>query len=146
MFEECFAKSGFALLGCNVNLAVVQNPAARIRGDVGSGAGQEDRADGAMIFPAYLERIFLRVPFQNVVRQVLHARTRRAETQRKVEYLGSARLDIAASHNEWIAGSAWEIRRIGHIDRTFDIVTAKIERTRSAIQLDNRNNKPRITN
>src|SRR5258705_9635050 len=129
MFEECFAKSGFALLGCNVDLAVVQNPAARIRGDVGSGAGQVDRADGAMIFPAYLEWISPCVPFQNVARKILHPCTCRAETQRNVEYFGSARLDVAASDNERITASGRKIRRLRHIHSTVHIITAKSKRT-----------------
>src|SRR6266481_8331364 len=127
MFEECFAKSGFALLGCNVDLAVVQNPAARIRGDVGSGAGQEDRADGAMIFPVYLEWIFSCVPLQNVAGQILYARTCGAEANRNIKHFRRARLDVAACDDERVTGSGRRIRRIGKIDRTFQIVAAKIE-------------------
>src|SRR5213593_3054015 len=110
MFEECFAKIGFALLGCNVHLAVVQNPAARIRGDVGSGAGEEDRADGAMIFPIYLEWILPCVPFQNVTREILDARACRAEAHRNVECLGTTRFNVAASDYERVAGFGRGIR------------------------------------
>src|SRR5207247_10856174 len=135
------AKSGFALLGCNVDVAVVKNPASRIGADVGSGPGQEDRADGAMIFPVYLEWIFPCVRLQNVVREILDARTCRAEAQRNVECLGTTRFNVAASDYERVGGFGRGIRRIRNIDRTLQINTEKVERTGSVIQPVNRHNQ-----
>src|SRR4029453_11895774 len=112
------------MVGCDVDLAFVHDRAARVGCDVDTRAGQKDRADGPTIFPVYLEWIFPCVPFQNVARKIFHARTCGPEAQRDVEYLASARLNIAASDDERIAGSGRGIRRIPHIYRTFQIVTA----------------------
>src|SRR4029077_14829135 len=105
MFEECFAKSGFALIGSDVDRTVVQNPPARIGCDIDSGAGQEERADGAMIFPVYLEWIFPCVPLQNVAGQILYARTCRAEASRNIKHFRRPRLDVAACDDERVTGS-----------------------------------------
>ena len=111
--------------------AVVHDPAARIGCDVDSRAGQEDRADRATIFPVQLEWIFPCVPLQNVAREILDTRTCRPEAQRDIKRFRCARLDVAARDHERIAGSGRGIRRMRHIDGTFQIVTAKIERAGS---------------
>src|SRR5262249_48167076 len=146
MFEKCFAKGGFALVIGYVDLAVVQNPSARIGCDVGARAGQEDRTDGAMIFPIYLEWIFPCVAFQNVAGQILYARTCRAEANRNIKHFRRARLDVAACDHERIAGFSREFREIRQIAKKFQVVTAKVERAGSVIDPENRNDKPWIGN
>src|SRR5205807_1117131 len=74
-FKKRGPKSCFAFVISDVDLAEVQDPSARVACHVDLRAGKEDRADGAPIFPAYLERILLSVSFQNVAREILDACT-----------------------------------------------------------------------
>src|SRR5262249_34557612 len=93
-----------------------------------------------MIFPVYLEWIFPCVPLQNVARKILHARTGRAEAQRNI-VCGNTRFNVAASDHERVPSFGRGIRRIRNVDGTSQIVTAKVERTGSVVQPDNRHNK-----
>src|SRR6516164_3224914 len=56
------SKSCFAFVIRNVDLAEVHGPAAGVGRHVNLRARQKDRANWAMIFPIYLERILARVP------------------------------------------------------------------------------------
>jgi hypothetical protein len=87
-----------------------------------------------------------RIPLQNVAREILHPCPWRPEAQRNVERLLNTRLDVVARSYQRITGFGWKIRRRRHIHITVHIITAKIERTGSVIQLDNRHYEPRIGN
>jgi hypothetical protein len=138
-FKQRSSKRCFAFIISDVDLAEIHDPAARIGRDVNLRASQKDRADGATIFPVHLKRILARVCFQNVAREIMCRCTSRAEAQRDVEYLGSARLDITARDHQRIASTIGRICRVRYADGTFKIVAAKIECAGPKIRANNGN-------